>query len=150
MFHIILGIHLVLCVSLVILVLLQQGKGANMGAAFGGNSQTVFGAAGAATMLTKVTTGMAVAFMVTSILLVRHYSDAVEALGTQAADPLDNAVMGKVVQAAPVASAPEQAVAPQGAAPQGAAPQGAAPQAVAPQAAPEDKPSAPSPDKAAK
>ncbi len=112
MFHIVLGIHLVLCVSLVILVLLQQGKGANMGAAFGGNSQTVFGAGGAATMLTKVTTAMAVAFMVTSILLVRHYSDAIESLGTQAADPLENSVMGKVTQSAPVASAPEQAEAP--------------------------------------
>lgn len=45
-----------------------------MGAAFGGNSSSLFGASGATDFITKFTTGIAIAFMVTSILLVRSYS----------------------------------------------------------------------------
>jgi preprotein translocase subunit SecG len=52
------------------IVLLQTGKGADMGATFGGgSSQTLFGSTGAATFLTKSTTFVAVAFMVTSLVL---------------------------------------------------------------------------------
>jgi len=53
----------------VIIVLLQQGKGANMGATFGGSSQTVFGSEGPMPLLNKVTTLAAVTFMITSISL---------------------------------------------------------------------------------
>lgn len=105
MFHLVLGIHLILCVVLIGLVLLQQGKGANMGAAFGGNSTTVFGAAGAANMLTKVTTIIAVCFMATSIFLVRYYASLAESAGVVTVDPLKGSVMNRV--AAPVESAPE-------------------------------------------
>ena len=63
-------IHVLVCVFLIGIVLLQQGKGANMGAAFGGgSSQTVFGADGPMSMLSKVTTASAVIFMVTSLSL---------------------------------------------------------------------------------
>jgi preprotein translocase subunit SecG len=51
------------------IVLLQAGKGAEMGAAFGGSSQTLFGSAGAMGFLTKLTTIAAVVFMITSLLL---------------------------------------------------------------------------------
>ena len=51
------------------IVLLQAGKGAEMGAAFGGSSQTLFGSAGAMGFLTKLTTIAAVVFMLTSLLL---------------------------------------------------------------------------------
>jgi preprotein translocase subunit SecG len=51
------------------IVLLQKGKGAEMGAAFGGSSQTLFGSRGAATFLNKLTTASAVLFMITSLLL---------------------------------------------------------------------------------
>ena len=97
MFHLILGIHLVLCIALIGLVLLQQGKGANMGAAFGGsNSSTLFGAAGAGTVLTKVTTFMAIGFMVTSIFLVRHYASLADSTeGIVTVDPLAGSVMEK-------------------------------------------------------
>jgi len=62
--------HVMICVALVMIVLLQTGKGADMGAAFGGgSSQTLFGSTGAATFLTKSTTFVAVAFMVTSLSL---------------------------------------------------------------------------------
>ncbi|MFO1463192.1 MAG: preprotein translocase subunit SecG [bacterium] len=67
--NVLLAIHYVVCVFLVIVILLQAGKGADMGAAFGGSSQTVFGSRGAATFLSKLTTGVAVVFLVTSISL---------------------------------------------------------------------------------
>ena len=55
--------------ALILIVLLQTGKGASMGAAFGGSSQTIFGSSGAATFLTKLTTVAAAVFMITSLLL---------------------------------------------------------------------------------
>ena len=62
-------IHVLVCIALVMIVLLQAGKGAEMGAAFGGSSQTLFGSAGAMGFLTKLTTIAAVVFMITSLLL---------------------------------------------------------------------------------
>ena len=61
--------HFFICFLLIGIVLLQQGKGADAGAAFGGGGQTVFGAAGADNLLTKVTTALAALFMVTSVFL---------------------------------------------------------------------------------
>jgi preprotein translocase subunit SecG len=61
-------IHIFMCVLLILIVLLQTSKGADIGAAFGGgSSQTLFGSAGPGGFLTKITTGIAVIFMVTSI-----------------------------------------------------------------------------------
>ena len=63
-------LHVVIASGLVLIVLLQSGKGADIGAAFGGgSSQTVFGGRGAATFLSKATTVLAVLFMVMSIAL---------------------------------------------------------------------------------
>ena len=62
-------IHIIVCFALIIIVLLQKGKGADMGAAFGGSSQAVFGGAGASSFLSKVTTAAAIIFMITSLLL---------------------------------------------------------------------------------
>jgi preprotein translocase subunit SecG len=60
--------HILICLALIMVVLLQTGKGADMGAAFGGgSSQTLFGSTGASTFLTKSTTMVAVAFMLTSL-----------------------------------------------------------------------------------
>ncbi len=73
MFTFVLILHLALCLILVMLVLLQQGKGADMGAAFGGGSNTVFGAGGATPLIAKITTGTAIAFMCTSLWLATHY-----------------------------------------------------------------------------
>lgn len=61
--------HVVVCFALILIVLIQAGKGAEMGAAFGGASQTLFGSAGAMGFLTKLTTVAAVIFMITSFLL---------------------------------------------------------------------------------
>lgn len=62
----ILIIHLIVCLFLIVIVLIQGGKGAEMGAAFGGSSQTLFGARGAATVFSKLTTAAAIIFMITS------------------------------------------------------------------------------------
>jgi preprotein translocase subunit SecG len=60
-------IHIFVCLGLIIIVLLQKGKGASMGAVFGGSSQTVFGSSGATTFLSRVTTAIAIIFMLTSL-----------------------------------------------------------------------------------
>lgn len=66
----IIAIHVIVCIALILIVLLQTGKGADMGAVFGGgSSQTLFGSAGASTFLTKMTTCAAVIFMLTSLSL---------------------------------------------------------------------------------
>ena len=63
-------VHIIVCVALIMIVLLQTGKGADMGAAFGGGgSQTLFGSTGASTFLSKATTAAAVIFMLTSLAL---------------------------------------------------------------------------------
>lgn len=63
-------IHLLMALGLILIVLLQSGKGADIGAAFGGgSSQTVFGGRGAATFLSKLTSALAILFMLTSLTL---------------------------------------------------------------------------------
>ena len=62
-------IHLIVCLFLIFIVLIQSSKGAELGAAFGGSSQTLFGSRGAATLLSKLTTISAVVFMLTSLFL---------------------------------------------------------------------------------
>lgn len=63
-------VHILVCLGLIVVVLLQTGKGTDMGAAFGGGSSaTVFGSSGAGNFLTRLTTGMAVVFMLTCLTL---------------------------------------------------------------------------------
>jgi preprotein translocase subunit SecG len=63
-------IHLSVCLFLIGVVLIQGGKGAQLGSAFGGgSSQTLFGGRGAATFMNKLTTGVAISFMITSLVL---------------------------------------------------------------------------------
>ena len=52
--------HLIACFVLIVVVLLQTGKGADIGAVFGGSSQTIFGSSGAGNLLTRITTWCAV------------------------------------------------------------------------------------------
>ena len=67
---VILAIHILVCVALIMVILLQSGKGADIGAVFGGgSSNTVFGSTGATPFLSKFTIAAAVIFMVTSIIL---------------------------------------------------------------------------------
>ena len=62
-------IHVIVSVGLILVVLLQTGKGAEVGAVFGGSSSTIFGSSGAGNFLTRLTTGMAIVFMITSLTL---------------------------------------------------------------------------------
>ena len=68
-------INLVAAVSIVVLVLLQRGKGADMGAAFGGgSSQSVFGSQGSASFLSRITAGLAAVFFISALCLAYMYT----------------------------------------------------------------------------
>lgn len=69
MYTAVIVLHLAVCLFLIFIILIQSSKGAEMGAAFGGSNQTLFGSRGAATFLSKLTTGAAILFMVTSLTL---------------------------------------------------------------------------------
>jgi preprotein translocase subunit SecG len=70
MYTLVMIVHVLVCVFLIIVVLLQSGKAADLAGAFGGmGSQTAFGPRGSATLLSKATTVSAVLFMLTSLSL---------------------------------------------------------------------------------
>lgn len=69
MFSIVVAVHVIACLFLIAVVLLQQGKGADLASAFGGGTQTVFGARGSVTFLHKLTTAGFVLFILTSVFL---------------------------------------------------------------------------------
>lgn len=116
-------VHYSVCIFLIGVILLQAGKGADIGAAFGaGGSQTVFGARGPATFLNKLTVGAALTFLVTSITLAQmaktaSTSSVVDAIPAQTApatpagtDDVPATATDKVVQ--PAAAPVEQKNAP--------------------------------------
>ena len=74
MSYLLIALHVVVCIALIVIVLLQMGKGAEVGASFGaGGSQTIFGASGGASFMGKVTAGAAIIFMLTSLALAYFY-----------------------------------------------------------------------------
>ena len=73
----VIAIHVIVCIVLVVIILLQQGKGADVGAVFGGSSSTGFGASGAGNALTKTTWALAAAFFATSIFLAYSSTERV-------------------------------------------------------------------------
>ena len=85
-------IHVVVCLFLIGIVLLQHGKGADIGATFGGSSQSLFGTEGPVPLLNKVTTFSAVVFMVTSVALA--YLASQSGSGSVMSEVID----GKAVQ----------------------------------------------------
>ncbi len=99
----ILIVHVLAAVFMIGLILLQQGKGAEAGASFGaGSSQTVFGAAGATSFLTKLTWGLSLTFFATSLLLAFFARQHLQSAAT--------VIPGLDVPAATVASAPVKPV----------------------------------------
>jgi preprotein translocase subunit SecG len=62
-------IHIAVCFLLILIVLIQGGKGAELGAGFGGSSQTIFGSSGGSTFFSKLTAYLAAMFMLSSIVL---------------------------------------------------------------------------------
>jgi len=110
-------IHVIVCLFLIIIVLLQHGKGADMGASFGGSSQTLFGAEGPVPLLNKITTLAAIVFMGTSISLA--YISANKSTGTVMEDVKVQAPVQQQAPAAPLTiPAPEKKEEPTVAAPQ--------------------------------
>jgi preprotein translocase subunit SecG len=92
LFYLIVFFHVVACLFLIAVVLLQQGKGQDLASAFGGGgTQTAFGPRGSATVLSRATTILAGLFMVTS-------------LGLSIVRPRSSGVLDQVAEPAPVAS----------------------------------------------
>jgi preprotein translocase subunit SecG len=122
-------VHIVVCLALILVVLLQVGKGQSIGAAFGGagSSQTFFGSRGPATFLSRMTTISAALFMLTSLALAYMSSSAGQrsTLTPQAPPPVTD-------------TAPPPAALPEPATPAAPAP------APAPTTAPAPTPEAPS------
>ena len=111
MFIFVLSIHILLAVVLVSLVLLQQGKGADVGAVMGGGANSLFGVGGASSLLVRMTTLIAICFMLTSVLLVKLNATGGSLLGTRG-----DVTEGVDLQALGVkAAAPQASAAPQGA-----------------------------------
>jgi len=77
LYSILIVVYVIVCVLLVLTVLLQQGKGAEIGAVFG-SSDTIFGSAGPASFLHKLTSGLAVLFMVLALILTYLSAHRVE------------------------------------------------------------------------
>ncbi len=142
MLSLILTLHIVVCVLLVILVLLQAGK-EGMGVIFGGGGNSVFGAGGAGSLLTKLTGFMAVLFVITSlsytILTSTAKDDESSILNIQLEEPVPAPTTTE-----PAATQPEASATPE-AAPEAA--QSAEAKEAAPEATPAD--SAKAEDKAA-
>jgi preprotein translocase subunit SecG len=108
------AIHVIVCIALIMIVLLQTGKGADIGATFGGgSSQTLFGSSGASTFLGKATTVAAVIFMITSLALAYRTSYGTEeSIMTKSPPPVEKkASPAEVPETAPTsdATAPENA-----------------------------------------
>ena len=115
MFVLVVIVHVICCLFLIGVVLLQQGKGADMGAVFGGSSSTIFGSGGAGNFLTRLTTGAAIVFMLTSLTLTyasaRRLSSTVFDSGPLPEPPPLSAPAnpeGQPPAAAPQAAAPAQ------------------------------------------
>ena len=116
MFTVAFAFHIFICVVIVALVLLQQGKGADLGIAFGGNSQSLFGAAGAASVLVRATTIAAIVLFISSVVLIKLYqtSPGVGAAGSGAGSMGRSVLEGQLptaAEAAAAASAVEQSAA---------------------------------------
>jgi preprotein translocase subunit SecG len=155
-------VHVLACLFLIVVVLLQTGKGADVGAVLGGGSQTFFGASGAGNLLTKLTTGMAITFMTTSLIIAVGQR---EQHGSSLVDRLPDAPVAAPAPAVPAPPAPQaDAAAPaaaentaanavpapaaggtQAEAPTAAAPAGAATDAAPAPTAPAEQPAAPAP-----
>jgi preprotein translocase subunit SecG len=142
---IVLIFHVLACLALVLIVLLQTGRGAEMGAAFGGSSQTLFGSSGGTTFFGKLTTLAAVVFMLTCLGLTyfsgrpdtKSVMEKVQVEEKQFPAPV--LPEAKPVQALPAAQATPATPAPEAAKPEPGTVAEKAPAAAIPTAQP-DKP----------
>ncbi|MEF8700686.1 MAG: preprotein translocase subunit SecG [Candidatus Accumulibacter sp. UW26] len=109
LFSVALTVHIVAAIGVIVLVLVQHGKGADMGAAFGsGASGSLFGATGSANFLSRATAALATVFFITSLSLAYLASSKPKTTGS---------VMQDAVNSAPAVPAPQVGGASQGASP---------------------------------
>ena len=105
-------IHFLTCALLVLVVLIQSGKGAEISASFSGSSQTVFGSSGGANFFTRFTSSLAAIFFVTSLLLTVFASQSSRSV-FESAVPAANPAGGAQAPAPTAPAAPaEKAAAP--------------------------------------
>lgn len=127
-YYLVITVHILACLFLIGVVLLQQGKGQDLASAFGGGgTQTAFGPRGSATVLSRATTILAGVFMVTSLAL-----SVIKSGGSSVLDQVPSAIAtpAPAATAAPATEAPEAGTA------TGSAPAESAPAESAPQTAP--------------
>jgi len=117
------SLHVLVCVFLILVVLLQQGKGADLSVFGGGSTQTAFGARGATTLLHKLTVTSFVIFILTtvSIAVLQGKSSSSVMSGLGATKGKAAAPVSAPIKATPVAPAPGASPAPAAAPPAGAA-----------------------------
>ena len=141
MIYLLYALHIIVCVFLILVVLLQQGKGADLSVFGGGSTQTAFGARGAATLLHKLTVASFVGFILTTMGIAMMLG-----LGTGESVIEDEEEVSAPAPAAPAplpgigeTAAPEtepEAAAPQPAAPESGLPETSTPDPAAPQEPP--------------
>ena len=142
-------LHVMVCLVLVVVVLLQHGKGADIGAVFGGGaSNTVFGSRGAGNFLTRLTTGAALLFMVTSLTLSYIANMDSGSLFEEDAPPPGASVPAPAEEAPAAPGGFEEVPAPEGAAAPEGAPAGQAEAAAEPDASASAEPEAAAPGEA--
>jgi preprotein translocase subunit SecG len=119
LYYLLTSLYVFVCMVLLMVILLQQGKGGDMASAFGGgSSQTAFGARGGATLLTKMTTVFAVLFMLGALALaIIGQRGPGSIVGGTAAPPAAPASSAPQVPATPAAQKPASAPAQQPPAP---------------------------------
>jgi preprotein translocase subunit SecG len=115
LYYLLTSLYVFVCMVLLMVILLQQGKGGDMASAFGGgSSQTAFGARGGATLLTKMTTVFAVLFMLGALALaIIGQRGPSSIVGGTATPPAAPASSGAQVPATPAAQKPASAPAQQ-------------------------------------
>ena len=118
------SVHVVVCIFLILVVLLQRGKGADLSVFGGGSTQTAFGARGATTLLHKLTVGFFIAFIVTTLAIAgvqgggiaRSVMDEVDAEQPATEDaPATDVPAEDPSNTAPVSGSPEEGMADEGA-----------------------------------
>jgi preprotein translocase subunit SecG len=122
MYLILIALHVIICLLLIGVIMLQSGEAADLAGAFGGaGSQTAFGPRGAATFLSKATTWCAIMFMMTSMALTMHQNSTSVAAGSSVLQQFSKS--SKPAPASPTPTAPASApLAPVAPAPAPAAP----------------------------
>ena len=112
--NILLVVHLIVAVAIVILVLLQQGKGSEMGAAFGGgSSQSLFGARGSANFLSRTTSILVTVFFISSMTLAYFYTRQSESTGVTSSSITDEQPADSAPEVPQVETAPAEVEVPE-------------------------------------